>query len=434
MSAPSQEGLKAGGLQADSPFEGASGGSSADELTTLLHSFDMFDEAHERRKWQVLEHARRTCPVARTEADGGFWLITCYDDVRRVLEDPGTFSSAQVTPQPAPVRLNPLDADPPVQPDLRRILNPLFSRSALERYVPDMRRAADRLIDGWIDNGELDLIRDYAGPFVAGALTAIVFPDLGAEEMVAAVDIVNRAGSAASEEEHVRALTELAMLAARTLAGAEETLPDEPSVVRAIVTGTVEDGRPLTDDERLGVLIVLFLGGLDTTRGAIGAIAHELARRPGLESRLRDPGWTRRDLDEFVRHASPVGCLARTATRDTEVGGVTMRAGDRLLIRFDSANRDDTRFADADDLVFDPPRPGHVGFGLGIHRCLGAHLARIQIAVAFERLLARVTNLRMVTDEIEWHPGISNGPRGLPMRFDKLPMDGAGDVGRQVRS
>ena len=97
-----------------------------------------------------------------------------------------------------------------------------------------------------------------------------------------------------------------------------------------------------------------------------------------------------------------------------------MGAGDRLLIRFDSANRDDARFTDADELVFDPPRPGHVGFGLGIHRCLGAHLARIQITVAFERLLARVTNLRMTSEDIRWHPGISNGPRNLPVSFDKL--------------
>jgi cytochrome P450 len=421
MSAPSREELGSVGPGARSDED-----LPADELTRLLHSFDMFDEGHEQRKWQVLEHARLTCPVARTEVDGGFWLITRYDDVRRVLEDPETFSSAQVTPQPSPVRLNPLDADPPVQPDLRRMLNPLFSRSALERYVPDMRQAADRLIDTWIDDGECDLIKDFAGPFVAGALSAIVFPDLFPDEMVAAVDIVNRAGSAPSEAEHIRALTELAILAAQSLAAAEDNLPDEPSVVRAIVTGTVEDGRPLTDDERLGVLIVLFLGGLDTTRGAIGAIAHELTRHPELESRLRDPRWARRDLDEFVRFASPVGCLARTATRDTEVGGVAMRAGDRLLIRFDSANRDDARFADADELVFDPPRPGHVGFGLGIHRCLGAHLARIQITVAFERLLARITNLRMASDDIQWHPGISNGPRGLPVRFDRL-VDAARD-------
>jgi cytochrome P450 len=424
MSAPSREEL--GSVGSGALADEASEDLPADELTRLLHSFDMFDEVHEQRKWQVLEHARLTCPVARTEVDGGFWLITRYDDVRRVLEDPETFSSAQVTPQPSPIRLNPLDSDPPVQPDLRRILNPLFSRSALERYVPDMRQSADRLIDGWIDDGEFDLIRDFAGPFVAGALTAIVFPDLGSDDMVAAVDIVNRAGSAPTEAELIVALTELAMLAAQALAAAEENLPDEPSVLRAIVTGTVEDGRPLTDDERLGVLIVLFLGGLDTTRGAIGAIAHELALQPELESRLRDPRWSRRDLDEFVRHASPVGCLARTATRDTEVGGVSMRAGDRLLIRFDSANRDDTRFADADELVFDPPRPGHVGFGLGIHRCLGAHLARIQITVAFERLLARITNLRMASDGIQWHPGISNGPRGLPVLFDKL-IDAAGD-------
>jgi cytochrome P450 len=172
------------------------------------------------------------------------------------------------------------------------------------------------------------------------------------------------------------------------------------------------------------VITVLFLGGLDTTRGAIGAIAYHLARQPELEQRLRDPRWIRQDMDEFIRLESPVGCLGRTAMRDVELGGTRIKQGEQLLVRFDSANRDDAKFPDADQLTFGTPRSGHAGFGLGIHRCLGVHLARIQITIAFEELFKRVTNLRFAeggdAEQVHWAPGIANGPERLELAFDLI--------------
>ena len=115
----------------------------------LLDRYDMFDPEHERIKWGVFDRMRRGCPVAHTDADGGGqYVVTRYDDVRRVLEDPETFSSAGVSPRPSPVNLNPLDADPPIQPELRRILNPLFSRSFLMNFAPQMRARGAELVEG----------------------------------------------------------------------------------------------------------------------------------------------------------------------------------------------------------------------------------------------------------------------------------------------
>jgi cytochrome P450 len=385
----------------------------------VLPGYNMWDPEHEAQKWEVFAHARAKCPVAHTDADGGGqYVVTRYEDVRAVLEDPYTFSSTGVAPRPAPVALVPLDADPPLQPDLRKILNPLFSRTFLMKFEPQMRKTAAALVDGWIERGRVDLIGEYAAPFVGGVLAHIVFDEPDHTRMSHAIDIVTAVAIEASDE----AFFSLAVLAAEYIADREENPVERNDVLNAITTGTVM-GRPLNEDERLGVVTVLFLGGLDTTRGAIGAIAYHLARRPELEERLRDPKWIRQDMDEFIRLESPVGCLGRTATKDVELGGVAIKQGEQLLVRYDSANRDEAKFPNASELEFDTPRSGHAGFGLGIHRCLGAHLARIQITIAFDELFKRVTNLRFAegtAEDVHWSPGIANGPEKLDLTFDVL--------------
>ncbi len=385
----------------------------------MLPHYNMWDPDHEKAKWDVFSYARRNCPVAHTDADGGGqYVVTRYDDVRRVLEDPETFSSTGVAPRPSPVKLNPLDADPPYQVELRKILNPLFTRNFLLRFEPELRKNATELIGRFIDNGRFEFVREFAGPFVGNALSRVVFNEDDPEKMDHAAEVVIKVAVEATDE----AFFELAVLAGQYIAGRETNPVDRNDVLNVIATGTVGGGRPLTDEERLGVITVLFLGGLDTTRGAMGSIAYHLASRPELEQRLRDPAWIRQDMDEFIRLESPVGCLGRTATRDVELGGVTIRQGEQLLIRFDSANRDETRFEDASGLRFDVRRSSSAGFGLGIHRCLGSHFARIQIAIAFDELFKRVTNLRFADPdaEVHWAPGIANGPEGLDLLFDVI--------------
>jgi cytochrome P450 len=387
----------------------------------ILDHYSMWDPEHEKVKWDVFAHARQSCPVAHTDADGGGqYVVTRYEDVRRVLEDPATFSSTGVAPRPAPVTLNPLDADPPFQPDLRKILNPLFSRTFLMKFEPQMRKSAVDLIDNWIDRGTVDLISEFAAPYVGSVLAQIVFDEQDAAKTQRGIDIVTAVALEGGDESYFH----LAVLAAEYIAEREDNPVDRNDVLNAITTGTVLGGRPLTEDERLGVITVLFLGGLDTTRGAIGAIAYHLARQPELEQRLRDPRWIRQDMDEFIRLESPVGCLGRTAMKDVELGGTRIKQGEQLLVRFDSANRDDAKFPDADQLTFGTPRSGHAGFGLGIHRCLGVHLARIQITIAFEELFKRVTNLRFAegggAEQVHWAPGIANGPERLELAFDLI--------------
>ncbi len=390
----------------------------------ILPSYDMWNPAHEKIKWDVFEYARAQCPVAHTDADGGGqYVVTRYSDVRRVLEDPYTFSSTGVAPKPSPVPLNPLDADPPYQPDLRKILNPLFSRTFLRKFEPQMRSSAAALIDNWVGRGRVDLTSEFAAPFVGQSLAEIVFNERDSTRMRTAIDTVTAVALEGNDESYFH----LAVLAGEYIADREENPVEREDVLTAITTGTVgtPDGgqRPLTEDERLGVVTVLFLGGLDTTRGAIGAIAYHLARQPELEARVRDPKWIRQDMDEFIRLESPVGCLGRTVMADVELGGVALKKGEQVLVRFDSANRDDTKFEDASSLRFDQVRSGNAGFGLGLHRCLGVHLARIQITIAYDELFKRVSRFQFANGgpaDVLWSPGIANGPEALDLTFDTV--------------
>lgn len=393
---------------------------SGHDFDQMIRDFNMFDQEQGKSRWELFAHARRHCPVAHT--DKGPVLITRYQDVRYVLERPELFSSTGVAPEPSPLSLNPLDSDPPYQPDLRKILNPMFSRNASLKFVPQMEEVANELIDSFIDKGEVELIMDFAAPLVAGTLARMVYNEQDREKMDRAVDAVTRVAKTGAPETYF----EMAMVGSEYLVDRLENGNPTEDVLWAVTTGTVGDGaggqRPLTDDEQLGVLTVLFLGGLDTTRGAIGMIAHELAKDPALEDRIRDPKWQRKDMDEFLRIASPVACLCRTVMEDTELNGVQLKKGEQLLVRFDSANHDPEQFDDPESLRFDLTRPGNAAFGLGIHRCLGVHLARVQIGVAFDVLLKRLTNLRLKNPDepVEYIFGIARGPERLDLVFDKV--------------
>jgi cytochrome P450 len=381
-----------------------------------IRHFDILADITVDDKFKMLQYGREECPVGYTEKNGGFWMVTRYEEVRRVLEDWETFSSTQASIFPTNMRTCPFDYDPPIHSAARKLLNPLFSRSALTPLVPRMREVATSLIDKWIDKGIVEVVDEFADPFVSRILIELVFNDMSEDDLNWARDIAHRQSHSPTPQVYI----DLYDISAKYLENARRTGVTRDGVVKSLLTGEF-DGRPVNEEEQIGVLAILILGGLDTTRGAITSIAYRLAENPGLEDRLRDPRWVRRDLDEFLRLDSPVAALARVATRNTELNGVAIKAGDRIQIRYDSANRDDSKFHDADALIFDEQRTGHAAFGFGIHRCLGSNLARMQIEIAFDELLKRIKNLRMSEGFApNWLPGASNALESLELDFDTI--------------
>lgn len=401
--------------------------SGAVDIADLVTRWDLFDPEHERYRAAVMAYARKHCPVVHTSGGpGGFYLVTRYDDARRVLQDWETFSSAESFPLAMPVTLCPVDSDPPLHTGLRQLLNPVFSRSYLMQYEPMMRSEAIRLIESWVPtdrpDGSVELIGDFAAPFVGNVLTEIVMGEMDEDEKANATRVAVGCAHHATPELYM----ELIAAAEQRLVWANENPRLSKGFLKAVTSGTV-DGKPLSLEQQVGVLAVLFLGGLDTTRSAIAMIALRVAQDPSLEARVRNPEWVKHDLDEFLRIDPPVAAFARVATQDTEVGGVPIKKGERVLIRYDSVNRDESRFPQPDQLIFDDEtrRPSNAAFGLGIHRCIGSNLARIQIPLVWSEILARVTRFRLTVDPgaIVWEPGIAHGPQTAPLAFDTLQFN-----------
>jgi cytochrome P450 len=383
----------------------------------FFENIDWFRTEDCKRLPEELAWSREECPVVHTGFDGGQYLVTRYDDLKTVAEHPEVFSSTMPGVLGVPVPLPPLDLDPPLHRDFRQFLNKYFSRSFLLRYAPEMERLADSLIDAFIDRGEFEFVSEYAIPFTAGSLARVVIDDDNAERMALAVDTVT-AVSTGDQEAYAR----VAEIAAEILAERAAGPGDREDVLQALVHATVEDGRPLTQSEQLGVVTVLLLGGLDTTRGAIAHIGRFLAETPGLEGRMRRPEWTRRDLDELLRYTSTVSVMGRVVTQDNELLGCPLKAGDRLSVHWQSGNRDASKFEHADELRFDRTKNPHIAFGVGIHRCIGQHFARLQLEVAFDRLLARIGNLAIAPGtEVKETLGITPlAPEEMHLTFEPV--------------
>ena len=380
-------------------------------VAEILANVDLYADDQNEHLIEALAVARTECPVVHTAADGGYYLVTRYEDVREVCGHPELFSSVQPGLRGVPVRLVPLDVDPPQHKLFRSFLNTYFSRSFLLRYEEEMRRIARDAIAEFIDKGELDVVRDYSVPFSAGSLARVVFATDNKDLVDRAVVAVKRV-ALESTPETFEAVAALAMEAMAEVA--------QEGVLAALVTEQV-DGRPLTVEERLGIITTLLLGGLDTTRGMIVNIAYHLATRDDVEPILLAPNWWRGELDEFLRFEPTVSFMARTVVRDTVLGGVPLKAGDRVAVHFYSANRDAERFDRPDELVFDRAANPHVAFGVGVHRCLGLNFARMQLAIAFEELLARTTNFRLKEGvAVRRQGGVCFGsPAALWLTFDK---------------
>ncbi|GAB1510434.1 cytochrome P450 [Actinophytocola sp. KF-1] len=385
-------------------------------VAEILANVDLYANDQTENMVEALAVARAECPVPRTASDGGYYVVTRHEDVRTVCGNPELFSSAQPGLRGVPMRLIPIGVDPPEHRHFRGFLNPYFSRSFLLRYEDRMRAIARAAIAAFLDDGEFDVVRDYSVPFSAGSLARVVFATDDEDLVDRAVAAVKRT-ALESTPETFEAVAALAMEAMAEAAAAPEGRED---VLAALVTEEV-DGRPLTVEERLGIVTTLLLGGLDTTRGMIGNIAYHLATRADVEPVLRAPNWWRGELDEFLRYEPTVAFMARTVTRDTELGGTPLKAGDRLAVHFYSANRDAARFDRPDELVFDRVANPHLAFGAGVHHCLGLNFARIQLAIAFEELLAQATNFRMKEGtEIRRQTGVCFGsPEELWLTFDR---------------
>jgi len=381
---------------------------------------------------QRLAELRSHCPVAWSSAHGGFWALTRLEEVSRVLSDPATFSSRHdlepdspfqgVTIPPPPMRFIPVEMDPPEFVAYRRLLNPLFSRATVDSLRPRMRACADWCLDQAIESGRIDLVYDLASPVPAMVtLELLGLPVADWPRYATAYHdmVAHPPGTPRLQDAFASAGAIAADLAA--LIAERRADPDRPrrGAIDALLDADL-DGSPIPDGRLLDVITLVLAGGIDTTTGAAAGALVFLSDHPQHRQRLIDePELMESACEEFIRWVTPTPVLARTATRTVMLGGRQILEHERVMTNLFAANRDPDAFERPDEVVLDRQHNRHVAFGLGIHRCVGANLARAELQTMLSRVLARMPDFQVVHEHVQrYHTaGVQNGYITAPATF-----------------
>lgn len=387
--------------------------------------FNLFDPEFIEDPFPVYRDLRERCPVAHTERGKSTFMPTTYEDVARVAHDTEHFSSRDVGVVSAEdgsfLIAPPITSDPPFHTEARRLLLPAFSPKAIERLRPTTVAMADQLIDGIEDQGRADAAADYAQHIPPRVIALML--GIPTEEEDRFTDWAVRILQVGPTD------LEVARQATKEILdyfrGQVERRTNEPG--DDLVSHLLEcrlDGAPLSEKHILGTCFLLLVAGIDTTWSSIGSSLWHLATHPEDRARLvDDPSLIPTAVEEFLRAYGPV-TMAREVIGQTEVGGRTVCPGEKVLLTFPAANRDPDRFPDPDEVVIDRERNRHIAFGVGIHRCLGSNLARMELQVAIERWLDRIPDFELAPGaEVTWTGGQVRGPRTVPVVF---PTGGTG--------
>jgi hypothetical protein len=296
----------------------------------------------------------------------------------------------------------------------RRLLLPWFSHTRVEQYEPFTRDLCNRLIDGFIDTCSADAAGDYARqiPVRVIALTLGVPEELSDTFTGWVQDVLEFAHDEARSRRGADGLREY-------LIEQLEQRRTEPGddLISGLLHAEV-DGEPVDDLNILGMAALTLIAGVDTTWSSIGSSMLHLATHPEDVQRLIDePDLMPTAIEELLRAYSPV-TMARIAADDVEVSGCPIKAGDKVLMNFPGANRDPAVFDDPDEVILDRQHNRHLAFGVGIHRCAGSNLARMELRVAIEEWLRRIPSFRLADDaDVTWAGGQVRGPRHVPVIF-----------------
>ena len=383
----------------------------------------------------VFTRARRECPVywhepTRHTPDGeGFWVVTRHADVLAVMRDPVTFSSETGGDRPyggttiqdlpiAGIVLNMMD-DPRHQ-RIRRLVSTGFTPRMIGRLEAELRRRTRAILDPVVDAGTCDLVVDVARELPLQAIAMLMgVPQEDRDQLCEWVDVTHDLadrGPDSGTDATAAAGSRLQEYGAALIEERRRCPADD--LVSAVVEARLPDEDPaqLTEAESRAFFSLLFTAGSETTRKAIAGGVLALVQQPDEMARLRtDRAFVTTTVDEMVRWTSPSVYKRRTATADVELGGGRLRAGDKVTVWEMSANRDETVFADPFrfDVARDP-NP-HVGFGHGVHYCLGANLARLEIRVVLEELLERVQRIELAGEPVWTRSNRLFGLRHLPV-------------------
>ncbi|MFQ5503170.1 MAG: cytochrome P450 [Planctomycetota bacterium] len=351
----------------------------------------------------VYRALQQQCPAGRM-LDGEGPFIFRYEDTLFALRHPEIFSAEIEVGLIGNQRpLIPLQVDPPRQTKYRKILDPLFSRKKVLELEPDLRNLANELIDRFADTGSCEFSRDFAVPYPCTAFLRLMgLPQADLELFLELKDgIIRPELNAGSAEEAGRVRDDAGK---RTYAYFEEILDSRSQApnddLLSYFLSTEVDGAALTREEILDICFLFLIGGLDTVTSTLGCSFVYLAEHPDRRQQILDrPELIPSAVEELLRWETPVMQVIRDVKRDCKLGDVECKKGERVTLVLGSADVDPGEFPDPERVDFARSRNRHLAFGSGAHRCLGSHLARLELQVALEEFHRRIPHYAIKAGE-----------------------------------
>jgi cytochrome P450 len=386
------------------------------------------DFSHLEPEWAanpypIQDDLRQRCPIAHTDRFGGGWLPTRYDDVAAIAYDTDRFSSRSIImsnfrppTELAPVGGSPpISSDPPFHHDARKLLLPAFTKTAVSQLEPATRAFCHELIDSFGERADVDAAIEYAQHIPVRVIADMLgFPHEDAPRFREFVETALEGANLPPDER----IPKMGALFDYLLAQIREHVADPREDLTTYLINAELYGQKLDPFHVAGTMALLLIAGIDTSWSAIGASLWHLARHPGDRRRLAaEPDLLPVAMEELLRAYAPV-TMARLVKQDMTWHGVEMRADDWILLSFPAANRDPSQFERADEVVIDREVNRHAAFGLGIHRCVGSHLARMELRVALEVWLQRIPDFELADPgAVRWAAGQVRGPRTVPVHI-----------------
>jgi cytochrome P450 len=387
-------------------------------MTTVELASTFYDEAPvAENRTAAMEYLRGPGEVYRA---GDMWYLTSYDAVRYAQKHPEVFSSARAFDAISNlVTMVPIAIDPPAHSHYRRMLDPLFGPKRIDRIESSLRGQVRAHIDGFVDKGTCDVVDDLAVKFPTQAILTLL--GLPLEDLpqfldwvggLIKVESINVLADEPSERQLACSMGLFGYLQEH-VALKRETPGDD--ILSDILAISGDDAW--TEAEILGMCFLLMLAGLDTVTGSIGFCMLELALDTALRQRLLDdPGLIGPFVEETLRLDGPVPVVPRVTTTDVEVAGTLIPAGSHVALVLGTANREGPHSVSPHTIDLDA-RVTHLGFGGGIHRCLGSHLARRELRLTIEEFHARIPDYTLAgTPTVRWPSGTIH-LSSLPLKF-----------------
>ena len=385
--------------------------------------FSHLDPEWSADPYPIQDDLRERCPIAHTGRFGGAWLPTRYEDVAAIAYDTERFSSRSIIlsnfrppRELAPIGGSPpISSDPPFHHDARKLLLPAFTKAQIAKQEPATRAFCHSLIDTFEGQDVVDAAGDYAQHIPMRVIADMLGfpPEDGPRFRVFVEDLLE--GINLPPEERIERVSRLFEY---LLVQVHDHIDNPREDLTTYLLNVELYGQKLVPDHVVGTMALLLIAGIDTTWSAIGASLWHLAKNPADRGRLvTEPRLMPTAIEEFLRAYAPV-TMARLVKEDMHWHGVDMKADDWVLLSFPAANRDPAQFDRAGEVIIDREVNRHAAFGLGIHRCVGSHLARMELRVALEAWLARIPEFTLADPAaVTWAAGQIRGPRALPLRI-----------------